>query len=121
MSMAQIGEFSFIIAAVGLQLGAVPSELYAVAITVSAITAFTTPLTVRYAPALAGYVDRKLPHPLQSFASLYGTWVEALRRSPARGSRPAVGRSALAAVAGRPRRPGHRARLPHRASSPYRA
>jgi CPA2 family monovalent cation:H+ antiporter-2 len=92
MSMAQIGEFSFIIAAVGLQLGAVPSELYAVAITVSAITAFTTPWTVRYAPALAGYVDRKLPHPLQSFASLYGTWVEALRRSPARGSRPAVGR-----------------------------
>jgi CPA2 family monovalent cation:H+ antiporter-2 len=74
-----------------LQLGAVPSELYAVAITVSAITAFTTPLTVRYAPALAGYVDRKLPHPLQSFASLYGTWVEALRRSPARGSGPAVG------------------------------
>ena len=92
MSMAQIGEFSFIIAAVGLQLGAVPSELYAVAITVSAITAFTTPLTVRYAPALAGYVDRKLPHPLQSFASLYGTWVEALRRSPAGGPRPAVGR-----------------------------
>ncbi|HSR89747.1 MAG TPA: cation:proton antiporter [Gemmatimonadales bacterium] len=92
MSMAQIGEFSFIISAVGLQLGAVPSEVYAVAITVSAITAFTTPWTVRYAPALAGYVDRKLPHPLQSFASLYGTWVEALRRSPARGSRPAVGR-----------------------------
>ncbi|HSE68189.1 MAG TPA: cation:proton antiporter, partial [Gemmatimonadales bacterium] len=92
MSMAQIGEFSFIIAAVGLQLGAVPSELYAVAITVSAITAFTTPWTVRYAPALAGYVDRKLPHPLQSFASLYGTWVEALRRSPARGSPPAVSR-----------------------------
>jgi len=92
MSMAQIGEFSFIIAAVGLQLGSVPSELYAVAITVSAITAFTTPWTVRYAPALAGYVDRKLPHPLQSFASLYGTWVEALRRSPARGSHPAVGR-----------------------------
>src|SRR5580765_684606 len=92
MSMAQIGEFSFIIAAVGLQLGAVPSELYAVAITVSAITAFTTPWTVRYAPALAGYVDRKLPHPLQSFASLYGTWVEALRRSPAGGPRPAVGR-----------------------------
>ncbi len=92
MSMAQIGEFSFIIAAVGLQLGAVPSEVYAVAITVSAITAFTTPWTVRYAPALAGYVDRKLPHPLQSFASLYGTWVEALRRSPARGSRLAGGR-----------------------------
>jgi CPA2 family monovalent cation:H+ antiporter-2 len=93
MSMAQIGEFSFIIAAVGLQLGAVPSELYAVAIAVSAITAFTTPWSVRYAPALAGYVDRKLPHPLQSFASLYGSWVEALRRSTARGPRLALGRS----------------------------
>jgi K+:H+ antiporter len=93
MSMAQIGEFSFIIAAVGLQLGAVPSELYAVAITISAITAFTTPWTVRYAPTLAAYVDRKLPHPLQSFASLYGTWVEALRRSSSRAARPALGRA----------------------------
>ena len=82
MSMAQIGEFSFIIAGVGRQLGGASPELYAVAIAVSALTAFTTPWCVRSAPALARWVDRKLPHPLQTFASLYGSWVEVLRHTP---------------------------------------
>lgn len=81
MSMAQIGEFAFIIAAVGLQSGAVPPELYATAIAVSAITAFTTPWYVRWSGRLAQYVDRKLPPPIQTFASLYGSWIESLRHS----------------------------------------
>ena len=82
MSMAQIGEFAFIIAGVGLQLRAAPPELYAVAIAVSAITAFTTPWCVRFAEPLAAWVDRKLPHRLQTFASLYGSWVDMLGQSP---------------------------------------
>jgi len=82
MSMTQIGEFSFIIAGVGFALHAVPPELYAVAITISAITAFTTPWCVRVAAPLAAYVDRKLPHRLQTFASLYGSWIEMLRHTP---------------------------------------
>jgi K+:H+ antiporter len=81
MSMAQIGEFAFIIAAVGLQTGAVPPELYAAAIAVSAITAFTTPWFVRWSGPLAQYVDRKLPPPIQTFASLYGSWIESLRHT----------------------------------------
>lgn len=81
VSMAQIGEFAFIIAAVGLETGAMPPELYAVAIAVSAITALTTPWFVRGSGPLAQYVDRKLPHPLQTFASLYGSWMETLRRT----------------------------------------
>jgi len=82
MSMAQIGEFAFIIALVGLQTGAVPPKLYAVAIAVSAITAFTTPWCIRWSGPLAQYVDRKLPHPIQTFASLYGSWMETLRHTP---------------------------------------
>jgi CPA2 family monovalent cation:H+ antiporter-2 len=82
MSMAQIGEFAFIIAGVGHQLGAAPPQLYAIAIAVSAITAFTTPWCVRLAEPLSALVDRKLPHRLQTFASLYGSWVEMLRHSP---------------------------------------
>lgn len=82
MSMAQIGEFAFIIAATGLQLGAAPPQLYAIAIAASAITAFTTPWCVRFAEPLAAWVDRKLPHRLQTFASLYGSWVEMLRHVP---------------------------------------
>lgn len=81
MSLAQIGEFSFIIAGVGLQLGTAPPELYAIAIAVSAITAFTTPWCVRIAEPLSAFVDRKLPPRLQTFASLYGSWVEMLRHT----------------------------------------
>ncbi|HSB53220.1 MAG TPA: cation:proton antiporter [Gemmatimonadales bacterium] len=82
LSVAQIGEFAFIIASVGLAAGVVPPELYTVAIAVSAITAFTTPLFVRWSGALAQFVDRKLPGPIQTFASLYGSWIETLRHVP---------------------------------------
>lgn len=82
LAMAQIGEFGFIIASAGLASGVVPPELYAVAIAVSAITAFTTPWYVRWSGALANYVDRKLPAPIQTFASLYGSWIETLRHAP---------------------------------------
>jgi CPA2 family monovalent cation:H+ antiporter-2 len=44
MSLAQIGEFSFIIAGVGLAAGATRGFLYPVAVAVSAITTLFTPL-----------------------------------------------------------------------------
>ncbi|NHM14421.1 cation:proton antiporter domain-containing protein [Xiamenia xianingshaonis] len=48
-SLGQIGEFSFIIAALGSALGVTPSFLYPVIVTVSVITALTTPVMVRNA------------------------------------------------------------------------
>lgn len=81
MSMAQIGEFSFIIASLGLAIGAVGEFLYPVAVAVSAITTLTTPYLVGASEAAAAWVDRKLPKPLQTYASLYATWVEELGRA----------------------------------------
>ncbi|MDQ6830640.1 MAG: cation:proton antiporter [Gemmatimonadota bacterium] len=82
MSLAQVGEFSFIIAAVGLSFGATRSFLYPVAVAVSAITTLTTPWLIRAAPPVTLYLDRKLPKPVQNFAALYGSWLERLRTSP---------------------------------------
>ncbi len=79
MSFAQIGEFSFIIASVGLSLGAIRPFLYPVVVAVSAVTTFTTPWLIRAAGPLAATLDRRLPHALQTYASLYGAWVERLR------------------------------------------
>ena len=79
MSLAQIGEFSFIIAAVGLSTGATREFLYPVAVAVSAITTLTTPWLIRAAGPTAEWVDRKLPAQLQTFAALYGSWIERLR------------------------------------------
>jgi CPA2 family monovalent cation:H+ antiporter-2 len=88
LSLAQIGEFSFIIAGVGLQLEAVPPLLGTIAVSVSVVTAFLSPLLIRNATAIAAWVDRRLPHPVQTVASLYGSWVESLRSAPAGGKTP---------------------------------
>ena len=82
MSLSQIGEFSFIIAGVGAALGATRDFLYPVAVAVSAITTLTTPLLIRFSGPLAAWADRKLPRPLQTFATLYGTWLERWRSGP---------------------------------------
>jgi len=82
MSLAQVGEFSFIIAGVGLGLGAVRGSLYPVAVTVSALTTLTTPLLIRASGRVAALLDQRLPAPLQTFATLYGSWVERLGTVP---------------------------------------
>jgi len=84
MSLAQIGEFSFIIAGLGLSLHATRDFLYPVAVAVSALTTLTTPWLIRSAGPVAAFVDRSLPRPLQTFAALYGSWLEKLRTAPRR-------------------------------------
>jgi len=86
MSLAQIGEFSFIIAGLGLTLGATREFLYPVAVAVSAITTLTTPWLIIAAEPTADWVDRKLPAPLQTFTTFYGTWLERMRGASARRS-----------------------------------
>jgi CPA2 family monovalent cation:H+ antiporter-2 len=81
MSLAQIGEFSFIIAGLGVSLGVIGGHVYSVAVAVSAITTLLTPALIRRSQRFASFVDRKLPRPLQTFVSLYGSWVERLRAS----------------------------------------
>jgi CPA2 family monovalent cation:H+ antiporter-2 len=82
MSMAQVGEFSFIIAGAGVSTGAAPSWFYPVTIAVSAITTLTTPWLIRFAPPVAALVDRRLPRAIQTFAVLYGTWIEGIGTRP---------------------------------------
>jgi monovalent cation:H+ antiporter-2, CPA2 family len=78
MSLAQIGEFSFIIAGLGVATGALQGFIFPVAIAVSAITALLTPTLIRSSASVASYVDRRLPHAVQTYAALYGSWVQAL-------------------------------------------
>ncbi len=79
MSLSQIGEFSFLIAQMGIATGAVRDFLYPVAVSVSALTALTTPWMIRASGPFSAWVDRKLPHPLQTFVALYGSWIDGLR------------------------------------------
>ena len=60
-SMAQIGEFSFIIASLGLSLGVIGKFLYPVVVAVSVITTFLTPYMIRAAVPCYGMLERRLP------------------------------------------------------------
>jgi CPA2 family monovalent cation:H+ antiporter-2 len=98
MSMAQVGEFSFIIAEVGVTLGATREFLYPVAAAVSVLTTLLSPWLLRAAGRTASWLDRSLPAPLVTLATLYGDWVERLHAPPAPGQRHGLRRPITALV-----------------------
>lgn len=61
MSLSQIGEFSFIIATLGVSLNVTSDFLYPVAVAVSVLTTFTTPFMIRYSDVTYRFVDKYLP------------------------------------------------------------
>ncbi len=61
MSLAQIGEFSFIIATLGVSLNVVSDFLYPIIIAVSAVTTFTTPYMIKFSGPMYSWLERKLP------------------------------------------------------------
>ena len=60
-SMAQIGEFAFIIASLGLSLGVIGKFLYPVVVAVSVITTFLTPYMIRASEPCYNMLERRLP------------------------------------------------------------
>ena len=84
LSLAQLGEFSFIIAGLGAATGAIGPALLPIIVAVAVLTTFLTPILIRHADRIAAEVDRRLPHRVQTFATLYGSWLEARRKAPLR-------------------------------------
>lgn len=60
-SLAQLGEFSFILASLGCSLGVVRDYIYPMIISVSAITTFTTPYMIKAADPVSRYLHKNLP------------------------------------------------------------
>ncbi len=75
MGLAQIGEFSFIIASLGLQLKVTSDFLYPIAVAVSAVTTLLTPYLMKGSDGLVGWFDRVAPRPLVNSLGLYTQWV----------------------------------------------
>ena len=59
--LAQVGEFSFIIATLGIRLGAISDFLYPIIVSVAVITTFTTPYMIRLAKPMAEWIEPRLP------------------------------------------------------------
>ncbi len=60
-SLAQIGEFSFIIATLGTSLGVISPNLYPIIVAVSIITTFITPYYIRLSVPVNDYIEKRLP------------------------------------------------------------
>ena len=70
-SLAQIGEFAFIIASLGLSLGVIADYIYPIIIAVSVITTLTTPFFIKHADGICARVERLLPEGLREKLSRY--------------------------------------------------
>ena len=70
-SLAQIGEFSFIIASLGMSLGVISDFLYPIIVAVSVVTTFTTPFFIMAADPAYKAVTKVLPNKLLKWLDRY--------------------------------------------------
>lgn len=79
MGLSQIGEFSFIIAALGMTLQVTSDFLYPVAVAVSAITTLLTPYLIRSADPLSQKLAGIVPARIARVFNLYGDWLRSIQ------------------------------------------
>ena len=79
LGMAQIGEFSFVIATLGLSLGVISKFIYPIAVAVSVLCMATSPYLTRSADRLADGLRRVTPRSVQLLAANYSGWLENLK------------------------------------------
>lgn len=72
-SLMQIGEFAFIIAALGVSLKVTSDFLYPIVVAVSVVTTFLTPYTIRAAGPVSDWVEKRLPVSWQTFLKRYSS------------------------------------------------
>lgn len=79
MGVSQIGEFSFIIASLGLSLNVTSDFLYPIAVSVSAITTLLTPILIKSSDPLIAWFDRVAPPQLVGSLQVYSNWLAKTR------------------------------------------
>ncbi|WP_287809450.1 cation:proton antiporter [Pseudomonas sp.] len=79
MGLSQIGEFSFIIAALGMTLQVTSDFLYPVAVAVSALTTLSTPYLIRAADPLSAKLAGWVPQRIGRVFGLYGEWLRSIQ------------------------------------------
>lgn len=79
MGLAQIGEFSFIIASLGVALKVTSEFLYPIAVAVAAITTLLTPYLIRYSDASSNKLAILLPNKMKQVGSAYTLWLQSIQ------------------------------------------
>ena len=79
MSLSQIGEFSFIIATLGITLQVTSSFLYPIVVAVSAMTTFSTPYMIKLSGPISDFLSRKLPRKWLKRIERYSASTQAIK------------------------------------------
>lgn len=79
MGLSQIGEFSFIIASLGLSLKVTSDFLYPIAVAVSVITTLLTPYLIKSADPVTGWLGRAMPGRLSYVLGQYTQWLQSIQ------------------------------------------
>jgi CPA2 family monovalent cation:H+ antiporter-2 len=80
MALVPIGEFSYVMAQMGTDAGAVPESFGALAVGISLVTALAAPGLVRSGAAVSAQVERLEPGWFRNLSEAYTTWLEAVDR-----------------------------------------
>ncbi|MEJ1973845.1 MAG: cation:proton antiporter [Lacunisphaera sp.] len=80
LSVTALGEFSFIIAQLGVSSGALPAKFQALAVGVSLLTTLVSPLLMRRSEDISDWIARRQPHWLEDFEGFYHRWLERLQQ-----------------------------------------
>ena len=72
-SLAQVGEFAFIIASLGMSLGVLHKQVYPIIVAVSVITTFFTPMMIKFAEPMFKVIKKYLPEKWQQFLAQHAT------------------------------------------------
>lgn len=79
LTATPIGEFSFVIAQLGITYAVVPPVYYPLAVGLSLATSLTAPLLTKRSESIAGFLLRRMPGWLERGLEAYRAWLEALR------------------------------------------
>ncbi len=80
LGLGQIGEFGFIIAAIGAKAGLVQDYFQTIVVSVAIVTAFTTPIIWKSRQSVLKTVDRLLPKQIDVLINLYEAWFSKLKK-----------------------------------------
>lgn len=79
LALGQIGEFAFILTAIGREAGVAPPELQPIIVTAAAVTSFTTPVLLTWSEKIVHLADSRMPSSVRSLLNLYTEWIERIR------------------------------------------
>lgn len=79
MGLAQIGEFSFIIASLGISLKVTSDFIFPIAVAVSAITTFLTPYLIKSSDTFTQTMINIMPNPILNFTKWYSRSIRKLQ------------------------------------------